>query len=157
EDAKAADLGFGGQFANDAGNGGAVAEDIAFAARDDVDLEIVVSDGEVIGKLEAAEQRMGGLDAGIEDGDFDASAASLPDKGARVVDAGQRIDSHALLQPVAWLNKRNSMSWASNAVARCRRVRWSGRKPGGSRSEPLRFSWTQEMTPRQAWMKWNGK
>ena len=88
ENAEAADFSFRRDLVDDAGNGGAVAEDVRAVSRRGGDLEAIVLEGKVIGQLQTVEERMRRFDAGIEYGDFNAATCALSQKGARLFKRG---------------------------------------------------------------------
>src|SRR5258707_7303309 len=154
QDAKAADLRVGRQFAENARDGGALAKNIPAFARHNCDLEIPVNDGPIVRQREAAERRVGRLDARVEHRDSDALAPAALQEGARFLNCWPRVHFQSLVHPTARLNRRNSINCDSRAAASWTLARCCGRNPGGSATPAAgRRNCTQETTPRQAFRK----
>ena len=86
EDAEAAQLGLGGHRPENPGNGGAVTVNIGAAARLDAQLEAIIIDHAIVGQRERLEGGVGGLDAGVEDGDADALPGGGAEKGGGILE-----------------------------------------------------------------------
>src|SRR5262249_34912181 len=101
QDAKAADFSVWRKIADNSGDGGAMAEDIASVPRHSDDLQIFFYDGEIIGKGQPGELGMIGFDAGIQHSDPDVFSGALFEVGTGGFNCWPGIGGHALVQPTA--------------------------------------------------------